>query len=94
MFVAVHMTAVPDHLNGYLSRYLHQVSATLFVGTVNPRVADAIEARISATYSEGSVAVVRSETEAEPGYRITYFRSDQPWVLRDFDGLQIVTWQP
>lgn len=90
MFAVLHITAVDDHLHGYISRYLHQANATVYVGVLSPRVADELQARISEHHRTGSVTFLRSDPRTEVGYRITYHRSDQQYHLREIDGLQLI----
>lgn len=90
MFVVLHATAIDQHLHGYISRYLHQINATLYVGTLSTRVADELQQRLLDNFTDGTTTLLRSDPKAETGYRITLHRTDQRRRLVEFDDLQIV----
>lgn len=46
MFAGLALTRPPDHLEGFLSRWLQQVETNLYVGCVSPRVVERIKEKL------------------------------------------------
>lgn len=86
MFVVVHMSAVPEHLRGYLGRFLQEAGPQLFVGVASRRVVDRLWEKLEEFSSEGAVTLIHSSNN-ETGFEV---RSNMAGVVvRDFDGIQL-----
>lgn len=70
MFAVVHIQATPDHLRGYLSRFLQEVRTGVYVGVVTPRVTDALWMRVTEAAGSGAATLIISDHESETGYRV------------------------
>ncbi|EEJ54453.1 CRISPR-associated protein Cas2 [Mobiluncus mulieris] len=86
MFVILTATAVPEHLHGYLSRFLTEVNMGVYVGKITPRVADALWERCRKVGKEGSLTLVQSDVRFEQGFSVRAYSPRQHRV-RCFDGL-------
>jgi CRISPR-associated protein Cas2 len=80
---------VPDHLRGYLSRFLVECGTGLYVGNVSPRVVEALWTRSVEAAAGGEVVLVTSDPASEQGYSVRIHQSPGR-VTADFDGLQLV----
>ncbi len=47
MFLVITTTSLPDHMHGYLSRFLSEVDTGVYVGNVSRRVRDNLWRRLS-----------------------------------------------
>lgn len=90
MFAVLVSSAVPDHVRGYLGRFLVEVSAGVFVGVVSPRVTEGLWRRAVDGAQSGGAILVTSDSALEAGYALRVSgvvgRS-----LVDFDGLTLVS---
>ncbi|MQY15166.1 CRISPR-associated endoribonuclease Cas2 [Streptomyces sp. RB5] len=84
-------TAVPDHLRGALSRWLLEVTPTLYVGTISARVRTELWNALTAAIKEGS-AVLAYPAANEQGFTL-HTAGPQRRVPMDFDGLTLVAFQ-
>jgi len=86
--VVISTTAVPDHVEGALSRWLIEPCPGLFVGTVSARVRDELWSAVSASVGEG-MAVLIHPADTEQGFTIHTSGQRRRHVV-DFDGLQLI----
>jgi CRISPR-associated protein Cas2 len=70
MFATVVTSAVPEHLRGYLGRFMLEPKPGVFVGNVSPRVASGIWHRSVEAAEDGSVVMVTSDPSQEAGYSV------------------------
>lgn len=86
MFAVLSVASIPNHLRGYISRFLQQVDTSVYVGVVTPRVADGLWSSIVDTSLEGGAVMVTPSSDSETGFEV---RSHQTrgFELRDFDGV-------
>lgn len=89
MFVVMVSSLVPDHLRGYLSRFVVEVEAGTFVGKVSPSVADHLWERGVAAIGSGRLTQIRSAPQCEQGFEIRTYGQGAPTVY-DFDGIQLI----
>jgi len=84
--------AVPDRLRGYLSRWLLQVRAGVFVGDYSQRVREMLVDTIQENIETGNV-VVAWTTNNESGFDFETFGDNRriPTVL---DGMKLVSFLP
>lgn len=77
----------PHSVEGYLTRFLSEVQAGLFVGKVSARVRDLLWERVNndLSYNNGR-AVIAYDMDNEQGYVIKYLDGGREVV--DLDGLR------
>jgi CRISPR-associated protein Cas2 len=68
MFATVVTTAIPEHVRGYLGRFMLEPQPGVFVGNMSPRVASGIWHRCLEALGDGSVIMVTSDPNREAGY--------------------------
>lgn len=83
-FLVLQVESVPDHLRGYLERFLQEARTGLYVGTVTARVADHLWATVLTHAGPGDALMVRPDNN-EAGYTIQA-RPHPRWQLNDHDG--------
>ncbi|MDY3049984.1 MAG: type I-E CRISPR-associated endoribonuclease Cas2e [Rothia sp. (in: high G+C Gram-positive bacteria)] len=88
MFVVLSATAIPEHLRGYLSRFLSEASAGLYVGNVSKRVQENLWARCLLASCEGSFTMITSNRNTEQGFTIQSIGEQSRPVL-ELDGLTL-----
>jgi|SRR5690606_18403136 CRISPR-associated protein Cas2 len=86
--IVISTTAVPEHVEGALSRWLIEPCPGLFVGTVSARVRDELWAAVSASVGDG-MAVLIHPADNEQGFAIRTSGQRRRHVV-DFDGLQLI----
>jgi CRISPR-associated protein Cas2 len=87
MFAVVRTNSVPDHLLGYLTRFLQQTGSGLYVGKLSPRVADQMWDRLIAAAGEGAVIMVCSARN-DAGFTIRMHQVTGGRIV-DFDGTDL-----
>lgn len=88
MFAVIDLEATPDHLRGYLSRFLQEVRTGVYVGVVTSRVCDALWERVCEAAHTGSVVLITSDGESESGYRVRMHRVGTHRIV-DLDGIHV-----
>lgn len=88
MFVVLSATAVPEHLSGYLSRFLSEASAGLYVGNVSRRVKENLWDRCVLAAKEGSFTLITSDRQTEQGFIVQSIGAQSRQVL-ELDGLTL-----
>jgi len=84
MFIVLVVESVPDHLRGYLERFLCEVRTGTYVGTLSSRVIDQLWEATIAHAGLGDVVMVNPEN-IECGFRVRA-RENPRWQLVDHDG--------
>jgi CRISPR-associated protein Cas2 len=92
MFATIVTTAVPEHLRGYLGRFMLEPRPGVFVGNVSPRVAEGIWRRCAEASGTGSVLMVSSNPASEAGYTIHATGLTDRRICNE-DGLDLVALQ-
>ena len=90
MFVVLVVSAVPDHLRGYLTRFVSEVSVGVFVGNLSPRVADAIWERCLAARKEGACTLVYPNKNRLQGFGLRV-AGDPSRVVHDISDLWLAS---
>ena len=83
MFTTLRIVAVPDHLRGYLSRFLVECGTGLYVGNISPRVAESLWKRAIEAGLEGEIVMVTSNPSTEQGFHVR---------LHQAAGKKLLTW--
>ncbi len=89
MLVVVYVETVPEHLRGYLDRYLNEVRSSIFVGSLSGPVAERLWRVIDERAGAGDAFMV-TPTGEEIGYRIDH-RDDGVWQMKDHGGWPLPT---
>ncbi|TFD45942.1 type I-E CRISPR-associated endoribonuclease Cas2 [Cryobacterium frigoriphilum] len=89
MFTTLRITAVPDHLRGYLSRFLVEYGTGMYVGNVSKRVAESLWAKAVDAAADGEVVMVTSAPQTEQGFRVQLHQARGKDVI-DFDGFSLM----
>ncbi|WP_261717545.1 type I-E CRISPR-associated endoribonuclease Cas2e [Streptomyces sp. FZ201] len=84
-------TAVPDHLRGALTRWLLEVTPTLYIGTISARVRTELWNNLTACLTDGS-AVLAYPAANEQGFTL-HTAGPQRRNPLDFDGLTLIAFQ-
>ncbi|GAB79419.1 CRISPR-associated protein Cas2 [Austwickia chelonae] len=85
--VVIVLTACPVGLRGYLTRWLLEVSAGVFVGKVNARVREELWDRVLEMVKDGRAIMVFG-TNSEQGLDFRVYRHD--WEVVDLDGVRVM----
>ncbi len=89
MIAVIITRAVPDHLRGYLGRFLSEVVPGVFVGKTSRVVAERMWERTNEALSTGNMAMVLTDHTMEQGYSFRTAGPNPPAVV-DLDGLQLI----
>lgn len=89
MFTTLRITAVPDHLRGYLSRFLVEYGTGLYVGNVSKRVAESLWAKAVDAAAEGEVVMVTSSPRSEQGFNVQLHQARGKDLI-DLDGVTLI----
>ncbi|AIU31638.1 MULTISPECIES: type I-E CRISPR-associated endoribonuclease Cas2e [Corynebacterium] len=86
MFAVIQGHNLPNHLNGYLSRFFSEVDAGLYVGVLSRAVMENLWEKCQSIDLAGSLTLIHPQYDAEQGFRIrTTGKQRRPVV--DIDGL-------
>lgn len=91
MFIVVQCAATPEHLNGYISRFLLEADVGLYVGVCSHRVADKLWEHICEaidTWNQGRAVLIYS-SNTEQGYEMRTHGEMSREVI-DLDGLLLL----
>ncbi|MSQ22449.1 MAG: type I-E CRISPR-associated endoribonuclease Cas2 [Dehalococcoidia bacterium] len=90
--VVMILERVSPSLRGELTRWLLEPKAGVFVGTVSALVRDKLWELVGQRVGSGGGILVHT-TDNEQGFALQ-FRGDTTRLVRDFDGLSLVTVPP
>jgi CRISPR-associated protein Cas2 len=93
MFAVVHIEAAPDHLRGYLSRFLQEVRTGLYVGVATSTVLDELWDRVREAAKVGTATIVLSDPNLETGFDIRLHRVATHRIV-DMDGIRLPVERP
>ncbi|KMY23349.1 CRISPR-associated protein Cas2 [Actinobaculum suis] len=93
MFAVIQLSAVPEHVHGYVSRFLSEVSSGLYVGVISRNVKEQLWERLSAVTGEGSAVLIYNDSSREQGFGIE-MSGRQACKTLDFDGLTLFASRP
>lgn len=85
--VVLVLTACPVGLRGFLTRWLLEISAGVFVGRVSARVREDLWDRVTEMAKDGR-AIMVFQTNSEQGLDFRVHRHD--WTPVDVDGLRLM----
>lgn len=85
--VVIVLTACPAGLRGFLTRWLMEISAGVFVGKVSKRVRDQLWDRVEEMAKDGRAIMVHA-ADTEQGLDFKVLRHD--WTPIDLDGLSVM----
>lgn len=90
MFVVIRGTAIPEHLHGYLSRFLSEVDAGLYVGVVSRAVMENVWKRCEQASDTGTMALIHNTPTNEQGFDIRTAGEQRRNVI-NLDGCLLLT---
>lgn len=93
MFTVLRITAVPDHLRGFISRTLIECGTGLYVGNVSTRIADMLWDRSVTAATTGEVVMIISSPKKEQGFEVRVHQSATKHTI-DLDGILLVSYIP
>lgn len=93
MFVVMLTPAIPDHIRGYITRFLTEVRPNSFVGSSSAAVVDRLWDRVTSTAPEECVVLITGPSGTEQGFAIRTSGLTAPTVV-DLDGLALVARRP
>jgi CRISPR-associated protein Cas2 len=93
MFAVIHLEAVPDHLRGYLSRFLQEVRTGLYVGVVTSTVLDHLWERTCNATKAGTATLIVSDPTIETGFDIRLHHVGTHRTV-DMDGIRLPVERP
>jgi CRISPR-associated protein Cas2 len=83
----VKVSNCPEHLYGYLSRFLFEVRSGLFVGSISSSVRDALWKSVESFIEDGDALMIyNSAASIQPSIKQT---KSERWVPIDFDGVTL-----
>ena len=91
MFVVISTSAIPDHLRGYITRFLIQADTGLFVGHTSRRVAVLLWQRCKEALSGGHATLICSVHDSEQGFEIQQLNPEGREII-DCDGVSLPLW--
>lgn len=86
--IVISVVNVSIQLRGYLTRFLSEIQAGLFIGDVSARVRDLLWERIEKEMSEDGRATIAYDMDNEQGYIVKYLGGNRKVI--DLDGLQVI----
>lgn len=89
MIAVIITRAVPDHLRGYLGRFLSEIVPGVFAGRTTPNISDRLWERTTKDLPNGAMAMVVTDATLEQGFFIRVAGADAPEAI-DLDGLQLI----
>ncbi|MFD8786342.1 type I-E CRISPR-associated endoribonuclease Cas2e [Kitasatospora sp. NPDC059599] len=81
------LTNCPAGLRGFLTRWLLEISAGVFIGTPSARVRDLLWTEVQAYAGQGRALLVHS-SDTEQGY--TFRTHDHSWQPTEHEGLTLI----
>ncbi|MFW0155816.1 type I-E CRISPR-associated endoribonuclease Cas2e [Rothia sp. P6271] len=93
MFVVLTTVSLPQHVHGYLTRFLSEVSVGVFVGNVSARVRDNLWERCVLAAGDGLLTLIYSDKSMEQGFNVRTHGS-QRRVMVDCDGVLLASSSP
>lgn len=86
--IVISLSNVPPKLRGFLSKYLWEISAGVYVGKANARIREALWDRILDNAKDISKAVMVFPTDNEQGFDFLSLGSS--WKPVDYEGLKLI----
>ncbi|WP_370916851.1 type I-E CRISPR-associated endoribonuclease Cas2e [Corynebacterium sp. CCM 9204] len=86
--ITIILSCCPPSLQGYLTRWLIEVSTGVYVGRVNTRLREKIWAIIIEEVGSGRAIMTYPDQTKEQGFSILMYNHE--WTTIDLDGLQLI----
>lgn len=93
MFAVISVVAAPDHIHGYVTRFITEVDTGLYVGNISPQVCKTMWERIIATVGDGHATMIYSDSSKEQGFAVQTTANSKCQVI-DIDGLLLSVTRP
>ena len=82
------ITACPQRIRGYLTRWLFEIEPGVYVGRVNKRVRDELWFTVTDEVKSGKAIMTFPSRDTESGFEIRVHRAQ--WKPVDYDGLTLI----
>ncbi|MFC5938108.1 type I-E CRISPR-associated endoribonuclease Cas2e [Corynebacterium choanae] len=82
------VTACPQRLRGFLTRWLMEIEPGVYVGKVNARIRDALWDITVAEIAGGRAILVYPDSRKEAGFEVRVHRTT--WEVVDYEGLALI----
>lgn len=89
MFIVLLTPSIPSHLRGYISRFLVEVQANVFVGNCSRKVSQQLWTDVCGAVRSGRATLIRSRNDVEQGYELSVYGEGAPTVV-SLDGLELI----
>ena len=87
MFCVLRTESIPEHLHGYISRYLTAVRSGLYVGSLSSRSIDRLWKAILLNIENGDVVLI-TPAKGEQNFVVRNTENNR-WGLCDYDGITL-----
>ncbi|MFG2227675.1 type I-E CRISPR-associated endoribonuclease Cas2e [Streptomyces sp. NPDC048644] len=85
--IVIVLTNCPPGLRGFLTRWLLEISAGVFIGNPSARIRDALWGEVKQYAGQGR-ALLAHTTNNEQGF--TFLTHDHTWHPTDYEGLTLI----
>ncbi|AEX45156.1 CRISPR-associated protein [Corynebacterium diphtheriae HC01] len=93
MFAVLYLQAAPDHLLGYVTRFLTEADTSIYVGNVSKNVASNLWIRVTEAIKDAHATMIVSDNSREQGFSIMT-TGDSTLQVLDADGLSVLASRP
>lgn len=90
VFIVITSTSIPDHLRGYLTRFLNEVNTGVFVGNVSHRVRNNLWQRCGQALQTGTMTMINQDSSREQGFAVNTLGPERR-IISDMDGFLIAS---
>lgn len=90
MLIVMCTTNIPEHLRGYVGRFLSEARPGVYVGTTSRRVAADLWDRVTSALKDGDALMITPSTQHEQGYQLHVAGQNSPRIV-SLDGLQLIS---
>lgn len=85
--IVINVSSVPPKLRGFLTKYLWEIDAGVYVGNVNARIREALWKRITDNSDTGRATMVFPANN-EQGF--DFYTMGHAWLPTDYEGLKLI----
>ncbi|WP_353067467.1 type I-E CRISPR-associated endoribonuclease Cas2e [Arcanobacterium hippocoleae] len=87
------MTAAPEHVHGYVTRFLIEADTGLYVGNISPTVCKRLWERVSSTIEDGHATMIYSDSSREQGFAVRTAGNNSNQIF-DYEGPFVISALP
>lgn len=89
MFIVLRVEAIDSHLHGYVSRYLHEIDTSTYVGKMNRKTLEQLWKAVEENLTTGKAYIVVSDGTREEGFTLKMTEGCD-FVASDHDGITLI----